>query len=947
MPFVPAWIRSIVGRPPKVARAAAPAASDRMPEDSVAHLRVRAAMHLMLLVAVGLLVGKIVESERLERLNQTSIEIVGMVAEQSLLTERINAAGGVVAMGGGEDLTQVLALSDTVALAQAEVRRLDDLLIDHGLVGDDAHTGFRAAYDAWRQTRGEVWLQSQQVVLWANLRDAVALKRAVESLHKEVVIVAVASDWLLQQARAAAIERSQNAVYRARVWTGFTLLFLTIIVLLVTELAARSVRRQYLALAGQAAQLERLALVAEHTTNGVAVHAPDRKVVWVNDAFVRLHGYRFDELLGQEPGRLLRAMTVNPVLGKRIMAELRAGRGISNEMRVINKDGTMAWVDVDTQPYRDRGGKLAGWISVHTDITESRNQQQMLTLALDGAALGSWSLDMVTGQLACNDRVFEIVGLARSESLLNIQAWWGIVHPDEVPGWRKAVGAHLKDQSKPLQQEIRLKHGDGRYIWVLFRGTVVQRDSQGWALRMAGICMDINAQKALETQLRDNARTDELTRMPNRAVVLERVGQLLARTRATPGYHFAVMFMDFDRFKQVNDTLGHGAGDDLLRQVAERLEQSLRPSDSFTQSSDYAQMAARMGGDEFVVVLDDIRGDLDAEIVAARLVEVLGEPYQLGAHTVTSSVSIGIVTSALTGNDVDTVLRDADIAMYEAKRAGRGRYVMFEPSMHKRASDGAALENDLRQALARAELFVVYQPVVDLRTGRVAGLEALVRWQHPQRGLVSPIEFIAVAETVGLIGPIGLFVLRRACAEFAKLGALLGEQAPLAVAVNLSRAQLRHDGMVDDVLSVLREYNLHPSQLILEVTESLAAQDQIVQASLHGIRALGVALALDDFGTGYSSLSCLHELPVNTVKIDRTFVAQAQGSDYHRVLIEATIRMAQALGLGTVAEGIETTGQADLMRTLGCDKGQGYLYSKPLSMDALLDWMRSRNAQSS
>ncbi|MEO7940339.1 MAG: bifunctional diguanylate cyclase/phosphodiesterase, partial [Burkholderiaceae bacterium] len=371
------------------------------------------------------------------------------------------------------------------------------------------------------------------------------------------------------------------------------------------------------------------------------------------------------------------------------------------------------------------------------------------------------------------------------------------------------------------------------------------------------------------------------------------------------------------------------------------LQSGLRQSDTFVHTSDFGQMAARIGGDEFVVLLDDIRGDLDAEVVAGRLLELLAMPYRIGEHTVNSSVSIGIVTTTHVAGDVEAILRDADIAMYEAKRTGRGRYVLFEPAMHRRVRDDVALENDLRRALPDGELFVVYQPLVDLVSRRITGMEALVRWKHPERGLVSPVEFIPMAEAVGLIGKIGAMVLHTACGDFAWMQATLGPLAPESVSVNLSRAQLCEPALVSDIQQVLRAHGLSPGQLQLEITESLAAQDLAMQARLREISVLGVTLALDDFGTGYSSLSCLHELPIDVVKIDRSFVSLAQTSDYHRVLIEATVLMARTLGMGTLAEGIETAGQASMMRILGCGKGQGYLFSEPLLREALVQWIRS------
>jgi EAL domain-containing protein (putative c-di-GMP-specific phosphodiesterase class I) len=283
----------------------------------------------------------------------------------------------------------------------------------------------------------------------------------------------------------------------------------------------------------------------------------------------------------------------------------------------------------------------------------------------------------------------------------------------------------------------------------------------------------------------------------------------------------------------------------------------------------------------------------------------------------------------------EEVLRNADTAMYEAKRAGRGRWVMFDNSMHERVVRALAMEADLRRALAGDELFVVYQPVVDLATREVLGVEALARWRHPERGMVPPSDFIPVAEEAGLIDAVGSLVLRRACVEFVAWQRDLGDRAPKLLAVNLSRAQLKRQGMVQELAALLEECGMLPQWLQLEVTESLAAQDEPVQATLRLLKGLGLKLALDDFGTGYSSLACLHQLPVDTVKVDKSFVQHAENVEYHRVLIEATVRVARTLGMTTVAEGIETEGQAALMQQLHCSRGQGYLFSRPLEAAAL------------
>jgi diguanylate cyclase (GGDEF)-like protein len=451
-------------------------------------------------------------------------------------------------------------------------------------------------------------------------------------------------------------------------------------------------------------------------------------------------------------------------------------------------------------------------------------------------------------------------------------------------------------------------------------------------------------QDRMARRLKNAARTDALTRMPNREALLEQLQQMLGRPAGASGY--ALLFMNCDRFRQINDAHGQAVGDRLLVQVGERLRGALRPpSDRIDPQAGSGQLAARIGSDEFAVVLDGMRRREDAERVATRLLDALAKPYQLLGQALTCKLSMGLVWSADAGQFADGMLRDASLAMVEAKRGGGARCVVFDTAMRERAARRADIEADLRLALTEEQLFVVYQPVVGLRadgtTDLGAGVEALVRWQHPERGIVPPVEFIGVAEESGLIGALGDFVLRRACRDFAAWQRELANRAPRLLAVNLSRAQLGEAGWPATVRAVLLESGMQPAQLQLEVTESLAAQDQQVQQRLHELKAIGITLALDDFGTGYSSLSSLHQLPVDTVKIDRSFVCQADTSHHHRVLIEATVKVAQSLGMSTVAEGIETEAQAAAVRAQHCAKGQGYLFSRPLTSAALLDWLRA------
>ena len=446
-------------------------------------------------------------------------------------------------------------------------------------------------------------------------------------------------------------------------------------------------------------------------------------------------------------------------------------------------------------------------------------------------------------------------------------------------------------------------------------------------------------QQRMASQHRDLTRTDALTALPNRAVIVEHITQALRNAPADAGGEFAVLFVNCDRFGRVNDTLGTAAGDELLRLMASRLNGTVRGGDAVARALLPLQTAGRLGGDEFVVVLEGLRRADDVHGVAQRLIDTLNKPYGIGNHQVHASASIGIVLRAQAGADADAVLQDASVAMREAKRAGGARYVVFEPPMKVRAARRGNVESELRRALADGDLFVVYQPILDLASGDCSGVEALVRWRHPQRGTVSPIEFIGIAEETGLIGPLGQFVLQTACRQFVIWQRTLGSQAPRTVSVNLSRAQLTDPALPEQVRQVLASSGLAAQQLQLEVTESLAAQDETIQAQLHALKALGLTLALDDFGTGYSSLACLHQLPVDVVKIDRSFVRQVESSAHHRVLIEATVRVARSLGMRTVAEGIETEGQAALLADLQCEKGQGYLFAHPLGAAETGDWL--------
>jgi diguanylate cyclase (GGDEF)-like protein len=543
-----------------------------------------------------------------------------------------------------------------------------------------------------------------------------------------------------------------------------------------------------------------------------------------------------------------------------------------------------------------------------------------------------------------------LMPLSRAGNLDNLFLTLGEV----APQLRQMVDA-FTERSGAICESMRipLVVGDTSMEPQVLSLSLLKLDAARCMAMVSDITLEVQrAQDGLERHLLAAARTDGLTKMPNRVEACDLIEQAMARTSLDSTRDLAILFINCDRFKQINDTAGHAIGDEVLGLMANRLRATLRQRNRTSRTFGSEPVAARVGGDEFVVILTDLQHPDDVHTVAQRLLDVLSRPYVIRTHQLHCTVSMGIVLQPDLTQDAEIALRDASVAMLEAKRAGGARSVIFEPQMQERAARRSGMENEVRRAIAEGELFVMYQPVVGLTLAgaplgavdRFAGVEALVRWLHPTRGLVPPVEFIAAAEECGLISALGTFVLETACRQFVDWQAELGARAPRLLAVNLSRAQLAQAGYIASVQSVLKRCGMPPERLQLEVTESLAAQDESVRARLQELKALGLTLALDDFGTGYSSLASLHLLPVDTIKIDRSFVAEAVTSAHHRVLIEATVRVAKNLLMGTVAEGIETAEQAAVVRELGCEKGQGYFFSKPLLAANLEQWLKAEES---
>ena len=685
------------------------------------------------------------------------------------------------------------------------------------------------------------------------------------------------------------------------------------------------IRRRYVAEEKYERERQFVDAVLDNLTGAFYLVSSDGVMLRWNAALASAIGYTDAEI-----GALSPADFISPQDREAVASAMKEvfgnGRDMAIEAEVMDRAGNIRPYLLTGRPVT-LGGRVC-MLGIARDITlRKRTEQQMvrakerLDLALTSSSLALWDWDLRHNRVYFNESWAALLGDPPRESTFSGDEVMRWNHEDDREVFRAAIGNATKGVSEEFDCEYRVPNARGEWIWVHSRGKVTQRDDRGHALRMTGTSTNITKRKAAEERAEYLATRDPLTGLPNRVLLHDRLEQGVVNA-ARHGTGFAFMFIDLDRFKTINDSLGHHVGDELLKGVAGRLTACVRASDT----------VARLGGDEFAVILENLRDDDDegAQQVAEKMIASMGSPMLVEGQTLSTSCSIGISLFPADGRDSATLMKNADVAMYYAKEKGRNNYQFFSADMNSRAQERLSVENYLRLALKRNELVLHYQPRMNLATGELVGVEALVRWLHPRRGLLSPDKFIDVAEDSGLIVPIGEWVIETACAQ---LRAWQRSVKPdLKMSVNLSVGQVVNgERLYRAVEQALANAGIAPTTLELELTESHLMQNIEEKAALlNKLGDIGVGIAIDDFGTGYSSLSYLKQLPVDSIKIDSSFVRDIDLDPNDEAIIKAIVAMAHSLKLSVVAEGVETAAQFNALKALGCDEYQGFHESPAL-----------------
>ncbi len=657
-----------------------------------------------------------------------------------------------------------------------------------------------------------------------------------------------------------------------------------------------------------------------------------------NPALVQLNGYASEADLIAAMGDIGSEWYVDPHRRQAFQQELAGQgfvRGFVSEVH-RHKGRERIWVSENAHIVRDAAGSVLFYEGTVEDITdrvraeaEARERDEIWKLALESTGDGVWDLNPATGALVLSRRCLEMYGFTEQDLLGQPHYLDQRTHPEDLPQMLRDRHAHLEGQRPAYVNEHRVLCRDGSWKWVLTRGMVIRRDEQGRPQRMVGTDTDITQRKEAEALIWHQANFDALTGLPNRRMLRDRLTQHILRCDRER-LQLAVLFIDLDHFKAVNDTLGHEGGDRLLVEASQRLSRCVRASDT----------VARMGGDEFTVVLPELHGAREVERIVQDILREMAEAFGFGEELAFVTASIGITFYPGDGNSVDDLLRQADQALYTAKEAGRNRFAYFTPALQEGAQLRARVANDLHGALSAQQFRIEYQPIVALATGRVHKAEALLRWHHPQRGNVPPVDFVPIAESNGLIVEIGEWVFHEAARQVADWRLRLDRD--FQVSVNKSPVQFHMAGRARQRWRrKLAALQLPRRALTVEITEGLLLDPSTdVAEHLSALRSAGIGVSLDDFGTGYSSLSYLQQYDIDFIKIDKSFISGLAPRSNDLALCKAMIVMAHQLGIAVTAEGVETEMQRELLIDAGCDYAQGYLFATPMSADAFEEWFR-------
>ncbi|MCL4697538.1 MAG: EAL domain-containing protein, partial [Burkholderiaceae bacterium] len=905
-------------------------------EGTLNYRRVRATLYGVLLALCCNFALQTWHARRTEHSRQSENAALELAAVQRMLSQRIarlvlDMARVAVLADPLDAAGSAAALREAIERSDREAQRLTDVLAELGWLTDAQGGELQAAWSGWLAQRDALIAGARTAGSDVVPRSPVPTRLAA-AVGARADEAARSVQALLNAMHATTARRHAERVMQTQAWSVLNVVLLSLVAVFAVEPAVRSVRRQYRRLAAQATDLQRLALVAERTTNAVLLLDDQRRVAWVNHAFADITGIAPHEAVGRD---LLAVLAPAAACGpaEPLPRSLVATRGRRFQLCHRAAGGHEVWLDVDVQALHDDDGTLRGHVAVAADITQLRQAQAELRIG----AIAFESLD-------------GIVITDADERILRVNAAFTRITGytiDEARGKKTGhllrSGRHDRSFYESLwtalerdlhwQGELWNRRHNGE-VYPQWTSITAVRDDRGRTSHFVVVLTDITEKKRADETIRTLAYFDPLTKLPNRRLLRERILASCAAS-AESGRYSALLFIDLDHFKELNDSKGHDIGDQLLIEVGRRLSAAVRSDDT----------VARQGGDEFVVLVtklstDTVQAHAQAERLAEAVRSELSRPYDLGAYRHHTSPSIGVNVFLGAEHSVDELLKRADSAMYLAKRSGRNAYRFFDPALHAMLEQRLELEADLRRAFELRQLQLHYQPQVD-EHGALRGAEVLLRWRHETRGNVSPGLFIPLAEETDLILEIGAWVLERAAQQVVAWNSR-AEGPRIELAVNVSARQFRRPDFSSVVSEIVERVGLPPGQLKLELTESLILSnvDEVV-ATMHTLRTLGIKLSLDDFGTGQSSLSYLTRLPLDQLKIDQSFVRNLTHSHSDAIVAQTIVGLADNLGFEVIAEGVETEEQRAMLEAMGCKRHQGYLFGAPMPLESFEAFARA------